>query len=384
MGLSTEAIVTVNEEATQCNQPSETFDEESGACVCNTAEGYAQNEELGRCINIDEALEDVTEIEDGGAELCDEEALAASLARLDELTASGNRLAAEFQSMLNSFLKEINNQNSTQCQNNIISYTYASAKDMQAEYQAMADEAGSLSTELMIEGAICPLEELNLEVTNILKKISQLGEPQGQIDEGVATMENELQSYGCDLQEVSDLGDTIADRSTTPEVIQSGGVGPVGNVGEPGPGPGPGGPGSFGGTLGVVHAVYSGSVFPGNSLSIRVRLNTSNVNFSLSPGNFDYEVLEGISLQEGNNVQITIPGTGLNASINLIESDFIWFDPNTQTHTEPGNGNRIFSITIAVYYDDDEEEMRYRMQVIIGAGGFGYPGSPSGGRTLQY
>lgn len=220
MGLSASAVITV-EEITQCDEPSEILDEETGNCVCNTAEGYEMNEELGKCINIDEALEEVTE---EGDALCDEESLLAGLARLDEIVASGNRLAANFRATVNKFMKEVNDQNSDICENTIIAAAFAGAKDQQAEYQLLVDEATSLSTDLILESSMCPLEDVEIDINSILQKISQLGPIQGEMEDGLAMMEDQLQQQSCDTQEVEDQGDTIAERDD-PELIQAGGTG---------------------------------------------------------------------------------------------------------------------------------------------------------------
>jgi len=222
MGLSAQATVTVEgEETPHCNEPSEVLDEETGNCVCNSAEGYEMNEELGKCINIDKALVEVTE---GGDALCDNESLIARLARLDEIVASGNRLAANFRATVNKFMKEVNDQNSDICENTIIAAAYAGAKDQQAEYQRLVDEASSLSTELILESSLCPLENVAIDITSILQKISQLGPIRGEMQDGLAMMEEQLQQQSCDTQEVEDQGDTIAERND-PEVIQAGGTG---------------------------------------------------------------------------------------------------------------------------------------------------------------
>lgn len=226
MGLSAQGVITVEEE-TQCNEPSEILDE-TGSCVCNREAGYERNEELGRCVSIDDAIDEATE---DGEELCDEEVLAANLARLDELVASGNRIAANFQATLNKFLKEVNDQNSNPCENSIIAVAYAGAKESLAEYELLVDEATRISTDLILEGSLCPLEEINLDITSILQKVSQLGPPQGQIEDGIATMENQLQTFGCDEQEVEDQGDTIAEQSD-PEVLQAGGAGATETCGD--------------------------------------------------------------------------------------------------------------------------------------------------------
>lgn len=367
-GLSAQATVTTVEgDGQSCTDENATWNADRQQCICN--DGYEPNAELGKCISLDEALDEIAE-EDEGA-LCDETELAEKLVRLNELAASGNRMAANFQSMFRKFLKEINDQNSNPCTNSLVAYTYASAKEIHTEYQAMADEATEISTDLMLEGALCPLEELELDVTRILQTVSEVGRPIGQIEDGIATMENELLTYGCDEQDVSDLGDTIADRSTNPEVIESGGVGTMGvvNPGVPG-GPG-GGVGS--GTSGGITAGYADG--PLSSINVTVNINSRSFNFALSRGGEDLQRFENERIQEGDRVQINVSGTGLNPAITLRESDF---------STIPGSDIRLFGMIILVVFDDDEDQMRYRMSVLLTQGGRRCLVFPGGGSCQDF
>lgn len=368
------ATVIVNESSdeqdTQCNEPSEVLYEETGSCGCNTAEGYEMNDELGKCINIDEALDEVTEEEDA---LCDEDALAEKLARLEEIAASGNRLAADFQTMLNKFMKEINDQNIDQCTNNSIAYTYAGARETLAEYQVMADQVTGLGTDLMLEGAICPLEELELDVNRILQNVSQVGQPLGRMEEGLAEMDFALSMYGCDDQEVSDRGDIIADRSTNPEVIESGGVGTF-NDGAVSPNPGTPGGGVGKGISGGIGATYMVTgLLP--SINVMVNFNFRSFNFTLGRSDREFQRFENEPIQEGERVQINVPEPGLNATITLIESDFF---------IDPGYGERVFAMNILVFFNN---ERGYAMSVTLGGSGLESERClvfPGGGRCSDY
>ncbi|NBB76396.1 MAG: hypothetical protein GVY02_03365 [Bacteroidetes bacterium] len=220
MGLSAEAAITVKE-SSGCDPVSEILDPETGNCICNTEAGYEMNEELGKCIQIDDALEEVTE---DGDTYCDEQALAGKMARLDELVVAGNRLAATFQASYNKFMKEVNDQNSNVCENTIIASAYSGAKEIGAEFNMVVNEVAGLSSEIILEASICPLEEFELDIEAILQKVSQLGPARGQIEDGLANMESQLQTFGCDEQEVVDQGDTVAEQDD-PELLQTGGAG---------------------------------------------------------------------------------------------------------------------------------------------------------------
>ncbi|MDH3252265.1 MAG: hypothetical protein OEM41_05690, partial [Ignavibacteria bacterium] len=214
--FSASATVTV-EEAHACPDDQH-WDEEKQACVCDKGEW---NEELGKCINLDEAIGEVTE----EGELCDEEALSAQLARLGDLVAESARVSANFQVAYNKFLKEINDQNANPCENNILAVAYAGAKRHLSDYQTIVDEATELSTNLILQAGLCPDLRVNLNISQILARVGQLGGPFGQIKEGIAEMESQLLTFGCDEQEVSEQGDRIAEQTDDPEVIQAGGAG---------------------------------------------------------------------------------------------------------------------------------------------------------------
>jgi|GEM_PF-2272709 len=348
-------------------------------CICD--EGYEPNEELGKCISLDDAIEEITDDSEG--DLCDESVFEEKLARLNELAGSGNRMAASFTALLNRFMKEINDQNSNPCGNSMIAYTYAVAKDLYTEYETLTDDITELSTDVLSEGAFCPTRDAEADFASILPILSQAGASSGQMERGIADMENELLTFGCDTQEVEDQGNVIADQTTNPEVISSGGVGSFGTGANPGV---PGGPGSpTGDTDGIIILSYGVHEYaPQSSVSVSVTLNRDNFNLTAGRNSTDYEMFQNLSLQAEDQIRISAQGINISPSITLRQTDFGWIDPNSGSTVSPGNGKRIFSLTIAIFYDDDEDEMRYRMTVILGQGGFGYPGTPGGGRTFEY
>ncbi|TVQ04936.1 MAG: hypothetical protein EA359_04465 [Balneolaceae bacterium] len=228
MGITADALVTVEEEETEqeieppvCDEVTEVWDDELQRCRCNTEEGYEFSEELDRCINIKEAIEEVSE-ENGY--LCDEIAITARLSRLQEIAATGNRISANFQNTLNKFYKEVNDQNSNPCENTIIAVVYAEALQTLADYRFMIDEARQISTELILEGAICAAYDLNIDLSSILQLVSQTGQPVHVMERGIGEMENQFNIFSCNTHDVTDRGDTIAER-TDPEIIQAGGTG---------------------------------------------------------------------------------------------------------------------------------------------------------------
>lgn len=224
MGLTAEATVTVEEaekEEPVCDEVTEVWDEELGRCRCNTEEGYELSEELKRCISIKDAIEEVSE---GNGYLCDEDAIAARLSRLQEIAATGNRISANFQNTLNKFYKEVNDQNSNPCENTIIAAVYAEALQTLGDYRVMIDEARQIGTELILEGAICASDDLNIDLGSILQLVSQTGQPVHLMERGIGEMENQFNIFSCNTHDVTDRGNTIAER-TDPEIMQAGGTG---------------------------------------------------------------------------------------------------------------------------------------------------------------
>jgi hypothetical protein len=376
-GLYAEAVVTVEEINRECDPVSELWNTESMRCECNTDNGYEFNGQLGRCISLDDAIDELSEDEEL---LCNEENLARKLSRLEGIVASGNRSVSDLHTLQLNFNKVINNQYADPCTNGVVAYSFASATQISADYSVMAEEVYDLGMDLILEGALCPLDQLELDAASILQRVSQAGDMMGQLERGIAGMENQLIIYGCDIQDVSDFGNTVADQTTNPEVLASGALGrpPEGSPDIPGNG------GQNDGTIGFISVYYTGATFPQSPLRVSVQFNFRNFNFSVSPNIYEHQNFENASLREGENMRIQVQGTPLNPSINLFASDFLWIDRSTGTVSEPGTGSRVFSVLISVFFDDDEDEMRYRMIVVIGQGGFGYDGVPGGGRVLQF
>lgn len=379
-GLTAEALVVIegDDGDSGCGEHG-AWSETEQRCICD--DGFEMNDALGKCINLDAAIEEITDENEG--DLCDELIFEEKMARLNELAASGNRMAAGFITLYNQFMKKVNDQNSSPCGNSLIAYTYAVSKDLFSDYEALTDDITELSTDILSEGAFCPARDAEADFATITPILSQAGASSGQMERGIADMDNELLTFGCDAQEVEDQGNVIADQTTNPEVIASGAVGSSGTGANPGV---PGGPGTpTDGTAGVIILTYGVNEYaPQSSVSVGVTLNRDNFNLRAGRNSNDYEIFQNLSLQAGDQIRINAQGINISPSFTLRQSDFGWIDPSTGSILEPGNGKRIFSLTIAIYYDDDEDEMRYRMTVILGQGGFGYPGTPGGGRTFDY
>ena len=374
MNLQAKAVVTVAERAddkeTQCGENQEWSPEEK-KCVC--IEGYEMIEELGKCVNIDEAISEMAGEEPDT--VCNEKLMAESLSRLREIVAESQLMSARFTNLLSNFMKSVNEKHGIPCNDQLIAAAYAGAKQIELEMQDLEDEANRISTELIVEAALCQLTNPDYDVSSIIGLAGQMGSPLGRISQGIAGMESELLINGCDQQEVADLGNSIAETTTDPEVlaaIQSGGMIQPPEYTE-------------GGTMGAVAVVYDGMDAPMSYITVAVNINLSTFNFVLAKNAQEVQNFENIALKEGDRVQISVHGTSLNPSFTLLPSDFAWIDPETQQPTTPGTGISLFTMVIAIHYNTDEEVNRYEMIVGIGTIGYGIPGFPEGsGRELRF
>ncbi|MBN2665411.1 MAG: hypothetical protein JXR67_02785 [Bacteroidales bacterium] len=374
MNLQAKAVVNVAEreddKETQCGENQEWSPEEK-KCVC--IEGYEMIEELGKCMNINEVISDMAGEEPDT--VCNEKLMAESLSRLREIIAESNLMSARFNNLLSNFMKSVNEKHGIPCNDQLIAAAYAGAKQIEQEMQDLEDEATRVSSELIVEAALCQLTNPDYDVSSIIGLAGQMGSPLGRISQGIAGMESELLINGCDQQEAADLGNSIAETTTDPEVlaaIQSGGMFQPPEYTE-------------GGTLGAVAVVYDGMDAPMSYVTVAVNLNFSAFNFVLAKNAQEVQNFENIALKEGDRVQITVHGTSLNPSFTLLPSDFAWIDPETQQQTTPGTGISLFTMVIAIHFNTDEEVNRYEMIVGIGTIGYGIPGFPEGsGRELRF
>ena len=223
-GFTGKANVTVRpkEEEKKCPENSH-WDSELKKCVCD--EGYEKNEELGKCISIDGALDDMGEDEGEEEDICSEDELVQLYDRLLGLIARAEKLAAGIDAYYNKFLKEIGDQNADPCKNNLAAYCLVGAEKNVAELEALVDEAKGLSTELIMRFAICPELGLQLDTRSLISDLSGLGRLRGSAKNKIADMHTTLGSYNCDPDEMRQQGEQFAESGADPNVIQDGGFG---------------------------------------------------------------------------------------------------------------------------------------------------------------
>ena len=375
MGLESKATVMVEERETVKENPCpgefQEWKEEKNKCDC--IEGYEMIEELGKCVSIDEAIKGVSGEKSEAA--CDEVLMAGRLARLQEIAAESQLKAAQFNNLLAQFTKAVNEKSRNPCNDQMIATAYAGAIQMAQEFEDYQDEATQISSELILEAAICEINDPKYDINSLLKLVSQLGPPVSKVNQGISDMEAELIINGCDKQEVVNQGNAIADKTTDPEVIS--GI-TSGNIITP-PNPVPEG------TMGVLSVTYNGMNAPMSSVNVSVSFPFRTFNYTLESSSTEVSNFENAQLKEGDRMRITVSGISLNPSITLLANDFIWIDLQTNQQTTPGNGLCLFTVIIAIYFNDDEDVNRYEMLVGIGTAGFGIPGFPEGyGRELRF
>ena len=376
MNLEATATITVmGKEADKerdCGDNEEWSDEEN-ECVCIA--GFERIAELdNKCVNLDEAIDDITG--EKADVMCDEASMAERFNRLRSIVSESQFKAAQFRNFLDQFMKAVNEKSGYPCNDQIIAAAYSGARHISQEFQDYEDEFNELSRDLVWEAAICQLDNPNYEWSSIVALTRQFASPRNQVIQGIANMESQLTLFGCDQQDVADLGDAVADRSADPEVIS--GMGTGGDGTQP---PGP----VTGGTTVVILVANNDYDGPLSSIRVSVNFPFRTFSFLVGKGSFDNQHFHNAQLNEGDRMQITVQGTHLNPSITLLPSDFVWIDPDTQEVTSPGNGFKYITVVISVSFDDGEDVNRYVMFVGIGTMGIGIPGFPDGyGRELRF
>ncbi len=199
------------------------WDSELKKCVCD--EGYEENEELGKCISIDGALDDMEEDEGEEEDICSEDELAQLYNRLLSLIARAEELTARIDAYYTKFFKEIGDQNSDPCRNNLAAYCLVGAEKNAAELEALVGEVKELSTELIMRFAICPETGLELNIRSLISDLSGLGRLRGSAKGKITDMHTTLVSHNCDPAEMRERGEQFAERDADPNAIQDGGFG---------------------------------------------------------------------------------------------------------------------------------------------------------------
>ncbi|NNE34812.1 MAG: Ig-like domain-containing protein [Rhodothermales bacterium] len=212
-GVSGAGTITVTGEA-ECDP------DVDGDCDCNEGDDD-WNEELGECTSLDDALEELTD----GEDLCSAEDIQAQTDRVAELAAMAQELGSSFDASSDRFFKEIYDQNANVCVNSILAASYAGATSFAEQSVGIEEEISELATELIVRGGICT--DVTVDSGLLFGYLGQTGSAFGLIEPTLLRMQSELNAYGCDEQEVEQLGDEIVENELDPDVISGGGTGAV-------------------------------------------------------------------------------------------------------------------------------------------------------------
>lgn len=219
-GISGSGTITVTEPA--CPDENAHWDKEAKNCVCN--EGFEPNEKLGKCINLDKAIDDVGNARKGG-DLCDENAIRGQWQFIQQRVARGEAIFSGFEGRYQKFLKEISDQNSSPCQNNLIAVAFAGGSRDLEGYGVLVEEVKTVANDLIERVGVCPDLKFQLDYSQLTSLLSQVGRHSGQMKRAIADMQAQLGRFGCDENDVLQNGNQTADNTGNINVIGDGGSG---------------------------------------------------------------------------------------------------------------------------------------------------------------
>ncbi|MBN1351282.1 Ig-like domain-containing protein, partial [candidate division KSB1 bacterium] len=181
------------------------------------------NSELGECTSIDAVIDSMAE--EPPDEYCDENQMLADWVGIQQLVSEALYIETRFSGKHARFLKEINDQNSNTCKNNLLAIAFAGAKRDWANMETLIEQVQSSATNLILQMGICPDLKLDFGIRQIVEALAQIRPLRTRMVDGLAEMRALLANYGCDEEEVTERGEEVADNTNDPNVIDDGGAG---------------------------------------------------------------------------------------------------------------------------------------------------------------
>ncbi len=183
------------------------------------ADGTDWDEKLLKCTSLESAIE---ETKPDDEDLCDIKLANADEKEFEKSIALGNTILEEGRTMFQFFMKKVADQNSRVCENTALASAYAGIRRLDEQYSALNDRVAVLASSILWRYGICPepeYEQLRNSIGTIIagfaaKHHEQFATLEGWLDQ----MQTELQRYGCDAQEVEELGNTIAGNTKDPNL----------------------------------------------------------------------------------------------------------------------------------------------------------------------
>jgi len=191
----------------------------ASATVTVTKEGDKDEDEG----DLDDALDDIKDEED--KDPCDQNALNAKIEQFNALKGNVVSKFGNFTGASAKFYQEINARRADPCTNNIVAFTYYTAKGIASEVEAIAQDMKNLYTEIVIAGALCKMENTKSNIKNLLYAFNDVGPKIGTIKRTLTAMKGRLAEFSCDEDEVTRNGEQVsAQGNIDPEFLQDGGA----------------------------------------------------------------------------------------------------------------------------------------------------------------
>ena len=190
------------------------------------ADGEEWSKKLNKCISLSEAIDDA---KDGSKndDLCNVAAARKDYNTLGALVAEMNVLGDDFATKYAAFNKAINDQKSDPCKNQLLAVALVGAEKIFAQGEIKVKDIEEKATELFMKIGLCPDFEKSIPRISVMipEMLRMAGSTKGTMKRGLADMKNKLKSFGCDPNEVSQNGNTIAENTGDPIVTGEGGNG---------------------------------------------------------------------------------------------------------------------------------------------------------------
>lgn len=176
-----------------------------------------------KCVSADKAIEGPKE-----DDICSKASLGGKYALLNELIAEIQSTHARFLAYASKFDKEVNDRAADVCKNGIAAYCYVSALDAANELENLIPQVEDLSTEIIMLLGICPglakdMQAEGVSLNSVVGSIARTGPNSADAQARLARMQGRLGQFGCDENEVRELGETIIPPNTDPDFLQDGG-----------------------------------------------------------------------------------------------------------------------------------------------------------------
>ncbi len=174
--------------------------------------------------DLDEVIDDIEGDKEEGEDPCDPIVIKAKLEQFETMKSNLLAKCNRFNAASAKFFQEINSRRSVPCDNNMVAFTYYTAKSTASEVEQLADNMKDLYSEIVIAGAICQTEDNKQIIKNLLYDFNDVGPKIGTLNRTLAAMKSKLAEFSCDEDKVSERGEEVtAQGEIDSEFLQDGG-----------------------------------------------------------------------------------------------------------------------------------------------------------------